>query len=155
MRHGGAAHTIDARLLREEDVLLDLDVATPEALFAHVAAAAARSLRIEAADVERRLAVRHARRSTALGRGIALPHADCLGLVRPRAWFVRPREPMCFGAPDGRPVGEVLVLLVPRPATVAHGDLLRRLSATCSDPAFAARLQAADDPASLAAIWQP
>lgn len=155
MRRGGAPYTLDARLLREDDVLLDTDLATPRELFAQVAAAAARTLQVDAADVEQRLGARHARRSTALGRGIAVPHADCLGLVRPRAWFVRPRVPVPFGAADGRPVSDVLVLLVPRPATVAHGDLLRRLSATCSDPAFVARLQAADDAGSVAELWQP
>ena len=79
-------------------------------------------------EVARHLMTRELRSSTALGHGIALPHADVPGLRRPVAAFVRPRTPISFDAPDGKPVTEVLALLVPRPGTAAHLDLLARLA---------------------------
>src|SRR5205823_13081022 len=66
--------------------------------------------------------------STGLGQGIAIPHGRIKGLDHALAAFVRPREPIPFDAPDGKPVGQVFVLLVPEHAPAEHLQLLSQLA---------------------------
>ena len=47
--------------------------------------------------------------------------------------FVRPQQPIPFDAPDGRPVSQVFVLLVPEHATEEHLQLLSELAQMFSD----------------------
>lgn len=94
---------------------------------------------------------RERRRSTAVGYGVALPHAELSGLGRPVAAFVRTREPVAFDAPDRQPVRDLLALLVPRPATAIHFDLLSHYRRLLSDPAFRGQLAACADEAQ---VWR-
>lgn len=59
--------------------------------------------------------------STALGRGVALPHARLAQTDRPALIFARLRPPIDFDARDGEPVD--LVFLVLWPAAAAEGFL--------------------------------
>jgi PTS system nitrogen regulatory IIA component len=61
---------------------------------------------------------------------------------------VRLAQPIPFDAPDGRPVNQVFVLLVPEHATEQHLELLSELAQMFSERAFRERLGAAPDAAS-------
>jgi PTS system nitrogen regulatory IIA component len=89
-----------------------------------------------AAEIVRLLARREARGSTALGRGAALPHADVPRLRAPVAVYLQAESGVDFGASDGIPVSNILALLVPRPATAAHFELLSRLTQRFRHPAL-------------------
>ena len=67
--------------------------------------------------------------STGLGQGIAIPHGRIKGLKDALGAFVRPRQPIPFDAPDGKPVSLVFVLLVPEQATEKHLQILSELAA--------------------------
>jgi PTS system nitrogen regulatory IIA component len=71
--------------------------------------------------------------STGLGLGVAIPHGRMRGLKRAVAAFVRLAEPVAFDAPDGRPVGLLVALLVPENATQEHLELLSELAQMLSD----------------------
>ena len=60
-----------------------------------------------------------------IGRGIALPHATVPGLSEPIGVFARLKQPVDFGAADGRLADLVLLLLAPEEDL---GILLRALS---------------------------
>ena len=60
--------------------------------------------------------------------------------------FVRPQQPIPFDAPDGRPVAQVFVLLVPEHATEEHLQLLSELAQMFSDKAFREQLAAGNEP---------
>jgi PTS system nitrogen regulatory IIA component len=81
-----------------------------------------------AQEIAGRLVRREARGSTALGQGVALPHANVPRLSAPLAVYLRPAQAIDFEAADGNAVSELLALLVPRPATAAHFDLLSRMT---------------------------
>jgi len=83
--------------------------------------------------------------STGLGQGIAIPHGRIKGLKDARGAFVRLAQPIAFDAPDGRPVNQVFVLLVPEQATERHLELLSELAQMFSERAFRERLAAAAD----------
>lgn len=89
--------------------------------------------------------------STGLGRGVAVPHARISGLLQVVAAFARPELPVEFGAPDGKPVTDAVILLVPEHSTEQHLQLLAEVAALFSDRSFRARLRELDD---AAAIWR-
>jgi PTS system nitrogen regulatory IIA component len=138
-------------VLSLECISLDAPASSPEALFQCVGRLVAAAHGLKGGDVADRLLRRESRRSTGLGYGIALPHADAHGLSRPVAAFVRLRKPIAFDAPDGRPVTDVLALLVPRPATAGHHDLLARYTRLLTRPEFRRSLERCADATS---IWR-
>lgn len=140
-----------AGLLRPERIVLGAPVHDVDALFAQVAARLPLRARGAAAMVSERLARRHRRRSTALGGGVALPHAEVTHLPSPLAVFVRPSTPLAMGAPDGLPVRVVVALLVPKPATSSEHALLADLSAWLQQPGLCSALDAAR---TVSSVWQ-
>ncbi len=138
-------------LLAPECIALDLPVAHAEQAMEEAGKLfhAVHGLRRQ--DVTQRLWRRERRPSTALGYGVALPHADVHGLTRPVAAFLRSRQPLPFEAPDRQPVRDLLVLLVPRPATAVHFELLSHYLRLLGQAGFRDRLAACAD---QSAVWR-
>jgi len=84
--------------------------------------------------------------STALGEGVAVPHGRVKGLTDALCAFVRLARPVPFDAPDGRPVGLLVFLLVPEAATQQHLDILAELAQRLSDKGLRERLTSEPDP---------
>ncbi len=91
--------------------------------------------------------------STALGLGVAIPHARVNILKRIRALHVRLVPGLDFDAPDHEPVSDAVVLLVPSPATGAHLEILAHAAALFSDSGFRAALQARHNPVEIRALF--
>ena len=137
-----AAHNALASILTPADIVLDLDVATKKRAFDEIARFVSTRHALLAEDVRASLVEREKIGSTALGHGIAIPHARAPGLSRPVAAFVRLKISIPFDAPDGKPVGDMLVLLVPEDATDAHLQLLAEVAEMFCDRPFRERLRA-------------
>ncbi len=145
-------------ILTAADVALDVEVADRDGLLGFAAALIARRHGLQAAEIGRQLAVREGLGSTALGHGVALPHARIAGLRRSIAALVRTKQPIPFAAADGRSVASFLVLLVPAQAADQHLKLIAEAAGLFSDPAFRANLHSAataDEVARLFAEWPP
>lgn len=138
-------------LLSHERIVFTAAVTTPDALFERVGQCLATPGGPRPAEIAQRLLERHQHRSTALGRGIALPHAAVRDMRAPMAVFVRSRVGLDFAAHDGEPVMDVLALVVPRPVSPRHTDLLRNLRELLTDAAFRRALVACS---SCSAVWQ-
>ena len=96
--------------------------------------------------------------STGLGQGIAIPHGRIRGLAEAQGAFVRLKSPIPFDAPDGKPVAQVFVLLVPEHATEQHLQLLSELAQMFSEARFRDSLGTAGDAAGLREVfdrWEP
>lgn len=132
-------------LLAPECIAMNVAAPTREAVFDEIARLVRRRYRLPESEVVTRLWRRERRGSTALGWGMALPHAHVLGLGRPAAVFVRPATPVVFDAPDGQAVRNVFALLVPKPATAIHFELLRYFQRLCAQPSFRQRLDECGD----------
>ncbi|MBV8464879.1 MAG: PTS sugar transporter subunit IIA [Burkholderiales bacterium] len=113
-----------ARQCQVEDILLDVDIQNRQQLFRTVADHLARRHGLPSTDIYSRLEEREKLGSTALGQGVAIPHARINGIDSPLVVFVRTRLPIPFDAPDGKPVGSFFLLLVPAQANQAHLQLL-------------------------------
>jgi PTS system nitrogen regulatory IIA component len=147
-----------AELLPAATVVLGADVADKAQLFAAVGALFAASSGLAANTVAHSLAAREKLGSTGLGQGIAIPHGRLRGLKVAQGAFLRLARPIAFDAPDGKPVSQVFVLLVPEHATDQHLQLLSELAQMFSERTFRDRLAGATDARELCALigeWQP
>jgi PTS system nitrogen regulatory IIA component len=139
-----------ADLLPQRNVAVGVDASSKRELFGAIADLFASGGDIARGAVADALAAREKLGSTGLGQGIAIPHGRIKGLRDARGAFVRLAQPIPFDAPDGRPVNQVFVLLVPEHATEQHLELLSELAQMFSERAFRDRLGAAPD---AAAAW--
>lgn len=136
------SHNSLASLLAPEDILLDLDATTREHAFAAIARLIGARYGLREAEVIAGLAEREKLGSTALGQGVAIPHARLKGLTHVIAVFARLRAAVPLDAPDGKPVSTLLVLLVPEGATDAHLELLAQAASMFCDRPLRDRLGA-------------
>ncbi|MEO6928604.1 MAG: PTS sugar transporter subunit IIA, partial [Casimicrobiaceae bacterium] len=87
-----------------------------------------------------------------------IPHGRLRGLKEARGAFLRLAQPIAFDAPDGKPVSQVFVLLVPEQATDQHLQLLSELAQMFSERSFRDNLASATgagDICTLIGEWQP
>jgi len=127
-----------------QELILDLDVPDKGRALEAAAAMIGRLHNLDPAPVFRALWRREQAGSTALGHGIALPHARIAGIERPLTLFIRPSHPLPFDANDGKPVTSILVIMVPMDgAADDHLALLALVADTFSDAEFRRRLAAA------------
>jgi PTS system nitrogen regulatory IIA component len=137
--------------LYPREIALDLDARGKTEVLEAVAKVLNGSCQIDAAVIFRALRRREQAGSTAVGDGLAIPHARVPGIAAPVTLFARTRSPVRFGGPDGKPVSEFFVILVPSEgATEAHLQLLGAVAELFSDVDFRARLAAAHSASAVA-----
>ncbi|MEZ5851783.1 MAG: PTS sugar transporter subunit IIA [Hyphomicrobiaceae bacterium] len=90
--------------------------------------------------------------TTALGRGIAIPHGRVSGLDHVVTIFARLDDPIDFDATDGEPVDLLFLLLTPEHAGADHLKALARISRVLRDPLTTEKLRASRDRAVLYAV---
>ena len=90
--------------------------------------------------------------STAMGSGVAIPHARVQGLKAIVGLFARLEKPVDFEAPDGQGVDLMFALLAPEEAGADHLRALARVSRLLREEATRAKLRASNDPAALHAL---
>jgi PTS system nitrogen regulatory IIA component len=101
-------------------------------------------------DVTERLRQRERLASTALGHGVAIPHARFAGLDRARGAFVLLDRPVPFAAADSRAVDLVFAMAVPEDDVAGHLAHLGEVAERFSDAGFRDSLRAAGDDRDLA-----
>ncbi|GAA5077885.1 PTS sugar transporter subunit IIA [Lysobacter panacisoli] len=98
-----------------------------------------------ASDIATALRDRERLASTALGEGVAIPHARCSTIERCHGAFLRLSRPVDFNAVDGQPVDLVLALLVPEHDIQPQLLRLAELAELFADPDFRRDLRQARD----------
>lgn len=116
--------SLPLHLLEPERILLDADISSKKRLLETLA-----GLLSSNADTQQqiydKLLERERLGSTALGHGVALPHARLANVSHPLAAFVRVAGGgLDFDSPDGEKTTLALALLVPQEATDEHLQLL-------------------------------
>lgn len=132
--------------LSAADVILGLGAPTKGAVLQDLAAEAASRLGRPGAEILEALRARERLGSTALGRGVALPHARLEGDAPPIALFARLQRPVDFEARDEEPVDLVILVLWPE---ASPEGFLPALSETCRalrDPQVLRQLRATQAP---------
>ncbi len=100
-------------LLSAADVILDVAPGNKAALLELLAAEGTRRVGRSAEDLLEALNARERLGSTALGKGVALPHAEIRDGSAPAILFVRLSRPIGFDAGDDQPVDLVFAVLWP------------------------------------------
>ena len=84
--------------------------------------------------------------TTAIGDGIALPHAGNAGVSAPGISALTLRHGVDWGAPDGQPVDLLFMIAVPPGAESLHLQILARLVNLLSDAELARMLRVSTSP---------
>jgi PTS system nitrogen regulatory IIA component len=134
-----------AKLLSTKDIRLDMEVSSRDHLLQEIA----RHMECEHGMPEdwvfQSLSRREKIGSTALGEGVAIPHARIKDLQRILLAYIRLRQPIPFDAPDDKPVSDILVILVPKEATEGHLRILSEVTQMFSDRQFRQQLRQCDE----------
>jgi PTS system nitrogen regulatory IIA component len=133
-------------LLSVADVILDVSAGNKRSLLEVLSDEAASRLGRSSQEILEALRDREQIGSTALGRGVALPHAELSGTHPPIVLFTRLQRPIDFDARDDEPVD--LVFLVLWPAGGGKG-ILPTISEICRalrEPQSLRRLRLAKTP---------
>jgi PTS system nitrogen regulatory IIA component len=136
--------------VREDLIVADLTAREKPAVLTELAGhLASRIPAVDAQALVRVLMERERLASTAIGEGVAIPHAkfDAVGVLT--ACVGRAREGVDFDSMDGRPTHLFFVLVAPQSSTGAHLKALARISRLFKDPGFRTRLMQANGAADL------
>jgi len=120
----------------------------PEAL-RQLAGRAAAAVALPEEMIFQALCRREALGATAIGHGVAIPHAVLPALRHSFALFALTAAPIPFGALDGRPVEAIFVCLTPEDCAAESTHLLAQVCRALRDPAALRRLRAAPADAAL------
>lgn len=122
------------RLLKPENVLIDLDVGSKKRLFEQLALFVEQHYEQSRASIFEALFQRERLGSTGLGKGCALPHGRIKGMKETLCVFARTQTGMPFDAPDGEPVRLIFMILAPENANEFHLRILSEVAQLFSDP---------------------
>lgn len=87
--------------------------------------------------------------STALGNGIAIPHARIDDLTEPKLAVITLQNAIDFDAPDQQPVDTLISLLVPNEKSDLHLNLLKQLATILRDKQSVSQLRKSHSDAAL------
>lgn len=109
--------------------------------------------RLEDADAaEEAVWAREGIRTTAIGFGVAIPHAKCDAVRAASVALLRFKAPVDWDAPDGEPVDLAILLAVPAQGGQEHLRMLAGLSRSIVHEEFRARLRDESSPERIAAL---
>lgn len=124
-----------------DGVWLKLKAAGKKQALQDLAGRAAEASGLDARLVYEALSERERLGSTALGAGVAIPHARFAGLDRVWVFIASFETPLAFDASDERPVDLVVVLLAPQDAGADHLMALARMARILRQPDITARMR--------------
>jgi len=123
--------------LRDDLVLTDLEADDVDRAIHRLAERLSDRLAgLDLETVRTELLERERAHTTAMGEGVALPHATIEGLEEPALMVARAREPVPFGPEESPPVWMFFVLLSPPGRERDHIKLLARICRLVRHPGF-------------------
>lgn len=87
--------------------------------------------------------------TTALGKGVAIPHCRLSEIERSSLALITIDSGIDYDAPDRQPVDVIVALVVPEESTEEHLEVLAGLAELLSDPQFITRLRGHTIPQAL------
>lgn len=128
------------------DIFLDADVKNKKSLLELIAGEVARRLGRPEEEILDVLKAREDLGSTALGKGVALPHAKLSDIETPVKLFLRLERPIDFEARDGEPIDLVFVVLWPAAAPKGLLEAISGIARNLRDAGFLRSLRQAATP---------
>jgi PTS system nitrogen regulatory IIA component len=134
-------------LLEEQDILLGMPAKGKRSALARIAARLGERAGIGQGVVFAALLRRERLGSTAIGRGVAIPHARLDGISAPSAMVATLQRPVWFDAPDSDPVDLLLAVLWPKFDGVGFLPALAHFCRLVRHPELRDRIRASGTPA--------
>ena len=145
-----------ADIVSKGAVIPGLKVSSKKQLLQELAARAAQEYGLKARAIIDGLMAREQLGATAMGDGVAIPHARVPGLTGIVGAFARLERPVEFDAADGQPVDLVFMLLAPEESGADHLRALARVSRLLRHSGVREKLRATQKaPALHALITEP
>ncbi len=145
-----------ADLIGRDAILPVVRAASKKQLFQEIATRARDAYGLEPRLVLEGLVAREKLGSTAMGGGVAIPHARLAGLDSIIGLFARLERPVDFEAADGQGVDLVFVLLAPEESGADHLRALARVSRLLRDAELRRKLrETTEAPALYALLTEP
>jgi len=133
--------------LSPNDVAIDVAAANKQKLLVELANKAGSRLPLPPNAILTELSKREELGSTGLGDGVAIPHARFNQIDKPFGMLLRLRQPIEFGALDGKPIDIVFLLLLPESTKGEQLSALACVARKLRKPAVTAALRKATDAA--------
>jgi PTS system fructose-specific IIC component len=145
---GGKNNSKDAPsdLIDADTVALTSTASDRDAVITALAEHAAEQGRLDAGPVVKAALAREEQSTTAVGNGVAIPHARHASVLVPTLAFLRPDTPVEWDAPDDEPVDLVFLIAVPEDAGKQHLKILAKLARALMKDDFRTTLREADTP---------
>lgn len=149
---GGQTGSVLLDHLAPEAVVARRSVLKKDHLFSEIAALMAGAVpHMSAAAVEKELRERESMQSTAMGRGLAIPHATVAGVPRTILGVVTLASPLEYGEGTDGQVDVCFCLLGPASDRASHLQLLAAIATTVMDGDILEKLREAESPEEMLA----
>lgn len=139
-------------LVSPEAVLCAVKAGSKKQALQEIAQRAAEAYGLNTRNVVEGLLAREKLGSTAMGNGVAIPHARIAGLGQIVAVFARLERPVDFEAADGQGVDLLFTLLAPEEAGADHLRALAKVSRLMRSPGVRSKLRETDGSDALYAL---
>lgn len=140
------------QILSPQAVVASSKVTSKKKLFREIAIFGSESVGIDCHELQDALIEREDLGTTAMGGGIAIPHARIEGLEEVKGVFFRLDEPIDFNASDRQPVDLVFALFAPKDDSAYHLRALALISRILRNPQTREELRSTTDPEAIYAI---
>lgn len=132
-------------LIGPDNIVANLKASSVKQLFQEIGARARDHHGLDCRAVIDGLLERERLGSTAMGGGVAIPHARLAGIDDIAGFFIRLERPLEFDSGDGLGVDLVFGLLVPEDSGTDHLRALAKVSRLLRDAETCAKLRAGGD----------
>lgn len=134
-----------------DSVVLDADFKAREELLDHFSKVIAAKTHLGYEAVHDEILKREEQTTTAMGRGLAFPHARLEGLAHPLIFIVKNSTGLEWNSPDNKPVRWIFFIITPEANPSVQLHLLQMLAKTLSDKVLMGKINSTDNPQT---VWK-
>lgn len=136
-------------LFTKSDVVFDTKSRTRDELLHQLISRVASRISIPEATLKKEVFAREDQMSTAIGKGIAIPHAHLEGLKSSKLFVVKTAQGIDWDSPDGKSVKLTFLTLTPADKPETQLNLMQTLSTALRNPQFLSKLMLSEDPGKI------
>ena len=115
-------------MLSDKSFLVNFEASSKKNVLDELSKLAERDIKIDSRTLLESLTKREKLGSTAVGNGIAIPHANCRNIDKPKVFVALLSNSLDFNATDDQPVDIIFLLLAPENSGSEHLQALALVS---------------------------
>ncbi|HPV14829.1 MAG TPA: PTS sugar transporter subunit IIA, partial [Candidatus Cloacimonadota bacterium] len=127
-------------IFTESEIYMDVSAQTQEEMLKFMSQVVAEQTNHTEEAVYREIKLREDQMSTAMGGGIAIPHARLEGIDKSYLFVFRSNHGLEWDSPDGKPAHLILLVITPKSSPNAQIQILQSLATALHDRQIARQL---------------